>query len=50
MDRTDKDVYIGAWGPPGGFSRYYRGCMDDVRIYNRALTDQEMRLLAGGAK
>lgn len=49
-DRTDKDVYIGMWGPPGGPSRYYSGYMDDVRIYNRPLTPQELQALARGAE
>ncbi len=45
----DKDVYLGMWGPPGSFSRSYIGYMDDVRIYNRALTPNEMHWLGQGA-
>jgi hypothetical protein len=45
-DRADKDVFIGMWGPPGGPSRYFFGCLDDVRIYARALTPSEVRCLA----
>lgn len=43
-----KDVYIGVWGPPAEFSRYYEGYMDEVRIYNRALTPNEINFLAAG--
>jgi hypothetical protein len=33
---------------PGWF--FYKGLLDDVRIYDRALTEQEVRLLAGKPK
>lgn len=47
MDRTDKDVYIGMWGPPNdGNSRYFYGGLDDVRIYARPLTPSEIRCIA----
>ena len=46
----NKDVYLGIWGPPGSFSRPFLGYMDDVRIYNRALTPNEMRWLGAGAE
>jgi hypothetical protein len=42
VDRSDKDVYLGMWGPPGGPSRYFSGWMDDVRIDARALTAEEI--------
>jgi len=42
VDRDDKDVFIGVWGPPGGPARYFAGWMDDVRIYARALTPEEI--------
>jgi hypothetical protein len=31
---------------PGASNRFFRGCMDDIRIYNRALSPNEIRLLA----
>ena len=48
VDRADKDVYIGVWGPPNGWvnSRFFNGWMDDVRIYARPLTPSEIRCLA----
>ena len=46
----DKDVFLGVWGPPGYFTRFYVGYMDDVRIYNRALTPNEMQALGDGAE
>ena len=37
------DVTIGAWNPTNG--QYYSGGIDDVRIYNRALSSQEIAQL-----
>jgi hypothetical protein len=46
---NSKDLYLGRFGfsTGGGGSGWYplNGCMDDVRIYNRALTDVEIRTL-----
>jgi hypothetical protein len=37
-------TYLSNFGP--GFSRFYNGRLDDIRIYNRALTEPEIKLLA----
>jgi PKD repeat protein len=40
----DSDLYIGSYG--GNIERYaLNGVIDDVRIYNRALTDEEVNIL-----
>jgi hypothetical protein len=33
-----------------GQGGYYKGLMDDIRVYNRPLTDEEMKVLAGVKK
>lgn len=46
-----KSFYIGTFGPYTPFGgafleRYFNGVLDDIRIYDRALSDNEIRLLA----
>ena len=41
----DSDVRIGMSGPQGG--RFFTGLIDEVQIYDRALTDAELLWLAG---
>jgi hypothetical protein len=38
---------IGAWNNNGDIQRELRGKMDDVRVYNRAVSPEEMLWLAG---
>jgi len=40
---SDESLYIGSSFPGG--QEYYKGLIDDVRIYNRALTDNEVKEL-----
>ena len=35
------------WTTATGGDSYYKGMMDDFRIYNRALSEGEVRYLAG---
>jgi Concanavalin A-like lectin/glucanases superfamily len=42
LPATLTGVTIGAWNPTG---QYYTGALDDVRIYNRALSAQEVQQL-----
>ncbi|KKR48095.1 MAG: hypothetical protein UT84_C0050G0001, partial [Candidatus Curtissbacteria bacterium GW2011_GWA1_40_16] len=44
---TNKDLWIGAANNSGGanFEEQFNGQIDDVRIYNYALTDQQVKLL-----
>lgn len=42
---SDGDLFIGA-GPDRGANSYWYGLIDDVRIYNRALSAQEIAALA----
>jgi hypothetical protein len=44
---TSGPVYIGCKHPEGSPGDYMRGLMDDIRVYDRALTPAEVRLLAG---
>jgi len=37
---STNDVYVGA-----GYAGYYQGTIDEVRIYNRALSDEEIKQL-----
>jgi hypothetical protein len=47
------EIYY-AFGPKDstnlGHGGFFKGLMDDIRVYNRALTDEEVRLLAGVPK
>ncbi|MHC4596630.1 MAG: LamG domain-containing protein, partial [Planctomycetota bacterium] len=45
---ADQDVSIGR--RPASDDRYFIGLLDDVRIYNRALTQEEIAWLAGRTK
>jgi hypothetical protein len=46
LHAMDKDLYLGCWADrAGNTSRHLRGALDEVRIYNRSLTDVEMRTL-----
>lgn len=50
-NNVNNRVYIGASGTPfGTFSQHnwFNGQIDEVRIYNRALTSSEIAMLAGG--
>ena len=40
---TDMDIYIGKI--TAGYSAQYKGSIDDIRIYNRELTEQEIQTL-----
>jgi len=46
---VDKDLSIGAWyswySPPGSYTRFFKGDIDEVRIYNRALSTNEIQQL-----
>jgi len=44
----DSDVRIGMSGPQGG--RFFNGLIDEVQIYDRALTRGELLWLAGGTQ
>ena len=41
-------VYVGCWESPGGKGRFFNGFIDDIRIYNRALSAEEVEELAHG--
>lgn len=43
-------LYIGTGDPGCGLSSYYSGLIDDVRIYNRALSASEVSALYNGGK
>lgn len=44
--KTDDPVRIGALeGTVGDVQRYFQGAIDELRIYNRALSEEEVRLL-----
>ncbi|MHC4683597.1 MAG: LamG-like jellyroll fold domain-containing protein [Planctomycetota bacterium] len=45
---ADQDVRIGS--RPSGNDRFFMGLIDDVRIYDRALTQEEIAWLAGRTK
>ncbi len=45
---ADQDVRIGS--RPSGNDRFFMGLIDDVRIYDRALTPEEVAWLAGRTK
>jgi hypothetical protein len=38
------------WSDGAGTSARFQGAMDDVRIYDRALSDEQIRLLMGMTK
>ena len=42
---SDLPVTIGAEGNGNGLIRFFLGCLDDIRIYNRALSDEEVKAL-----
>jgi hypothetical protein len=42
---TSFPAVIGNWGVNWGSNYYMRGKIDDVRIYNRALTESEIHAL-----
>jgi serine/threonine protein kinase/Flp pilus assembly protein TadD len=46
MTSNDFDVCIGANSEKPG--RYWKGCIDDVRIYNYALSPQDIRVICNG--
>jgi hypothetical protein len=41
---TDSDIYIGEYDQGGGY--YFDGILDDIRIYDRALSEAEIQALA----
>ncbi len=43
---SGRDINIGAWTEGGSLARYFNGLIDDIRLYNRAITDQEICALA----
>ncbi|MBZ0167611.1 MAG: LamG domain-containing protein, partial [Candidatus Omnitrophica bacterium] len=45
---TDVETWIG-WAPISSAAEDFGGMIDDVRIYNRALSDAEIQLLAAGS-
>jgi uncharacterized repeat protein (TIGR03803 family) len=45
LSNCSKNLYIGMWGPPGN-GRFFQGQMDDILIYNRALSASEIVALA----
>jgi hypothetical protein len=45
LSNCAKDLYIGMYGSPGS-GRYFPGLMDNVRIYNRALSAAEVQNLS----
>lgn len=46
-DNSPTATTIGAWLGDGG-GKYFNGIMDDVKIYNRVLSDGEVKALYGG--
>jgi hypothetical protein len=42
---ADKDMGIGAGLIDSGVERYFKGTLDDIRIYNRALTAEEIKAI-----
>ena len=42
---TDRDIQLGAKGWWGTNNIYYKGLLDEVRVYNRALTQEEIQRL-----
>ena len=42
---SDLPVTIGAEGNGNGLIRFFLGCLDDIRIYNRALSAEEVKTL-----
>lgn len=45
IDNGDVHTYIGAGGDIAGGTKLFEGIIDDVRIYNRALTESEVEQL-----
>lgn len=41
-DLTDASLWLGRCAGMGGSSDYFKGLLDEVRIYNRALSEQEV--------
>lgn len=41
-------IYLGGYKATNGNNRYYKGSLDDVRIYNRALTASEISAIYNG--
>lgn len=37
-----QNLILGAWYASGGFARFWKGSMDDLKLYNRALSDTEI--------
>jgi hypothetical protein len=37
-----QNLILGAWYSSGGFNRFWNGSMDDLKLYNRALSDTEI--------
>ncbi len=47
FNQTGGDLYLGALqGNPGGLDLFFTGFLDDIRIYDRALSDLEVQQLA----
>ncbi len=42
LENTNKDLYIGARSGLAGFDNYYQGAIDEIRIYQRALSTTEV--------
>lgn len=47
IDVTTKRLFIGIWST---FGRYFNGIIDDVKIYNKALTQEEINSLFNAKK
>jgi len=45
---SDKDLFLGCWydSATGSHERFLRGSLAEVRIYNRALSAEEIKELA----
>lgn len=45
---TDDPTYLGLWGNASGSNRFFKGWIDEVRLYNRVITPAEINKLILG--